>query len=47
LGFEDYVNQDVWIFIEWPEKIPSFLPQDVTEVHLKIFDSETRELLLS
>lgn len=21
LGFEDYLNQDAWLFIEWPERI--------------------------
>mgnify|MGYP000165050151 FL=1 len=47
LGFEDYLNQDVWIFIEWPEKIPSFLPEDTTNVQIKILDKETRELILS
>lgn len=47
LGFEDYLNQDVWIFIEWPEKIPSFLPEDATHVHIKIVDALTRELKLN
>lgn len=47
LGFEDYLHQDVWIFIEWPEKIPSYLPEDATNVHIKIVDNETRELSLS
>lgn len=36
LGFEDYLNQDVWIFIEWPEKISSFLPEAPTELRLAI-----------
>jgi len=44
LGFEDYLNQDVWIFIEWPEKIKSFLPEDAFHVHIKILDFETREI---
>ena len=42
LGFDEYLNQDVWIFIEWPEKIPSFLPENTTEIHLKIMDAEIR-----
>lgn len=44
LGFEDYLNRDTWIFIEWPEKIPSFLPQQATHVHLTTVDPLTREL---
>lgn len=44
LGFEDYLNQDVWIFIEWPEKIKSFLPDDVFKIQIAIKDSSTREI---
>ena len=47
LGFEDYLNQKVWIFIEWPEKIPAFLPQETTDVHIKILDNYTRQLTIS
>lgn len=47
IGFEDYLNQDVWIFIEWPEKIPSFLPKDAMDIHIKILDMETRKILFS
>lgn len=46
LGLEDYLNQDCWSFIEWPEKIPNLLPEDCVEVHLKVIDEETRELKL-
>lgn len=45
LGFEDYFNQDSWIFIEWPEKIPSFLPDDAQAVRIKILDETTREII--
>jgi len=44
LGFEDYLNQSVWIFIEWPEKIKSFLPDDAFNLRIKIKDFETREI---
>ena len=46
LGFEDYLNQDVWMFIEWPEKIASFLPEDATHVYIGIIDLETRRIEL-
>ncbi len=42
LGLEDYLNQKVWIFIEWPEKIASLIPENATDVYIKIIDSETR-----
>lgn len=44
LGLEDYLNQNVWIFIEWPEKIASLLPEDVTDVYIEIINLETRVL---
>ena len=47
LGFEEYLNQDIWVFIEWPEKIPTFLPEDTMDIHIKILDHETRALLIS
>lgn len=44
LGFEDYLAQDCWIFIEWPEKITPLLPEDVQELQLSIIGPEKREL---
>jgi tRNA threonylcarbamoyladenosine biosynthesis protein TsaE len=46
LGFEDYLRQDAWIFIEWPEKIPHLLPEQITKIHLKIIKDETREIVI-
>ncbi|WP_149276424.1 tRNA (adenosine(37)-N6)-threonylcarbamoyltransferase complex ATPase subunit type 1 TsaE [Pareuzebyella sediminis] len=46
LGFEEYLDQDVWIFIEWPEKISSFIPVDASEIRIEIVDANTRELTL-
>lgn len=47
LGFEDYLQQDVWVFIEWPEKIPSYIPENVTNIHIAIIDPSTREIEIS
>ncbi|MEX0289284.1 MAG: tRNA (adenosine(37)-N6)-threonylcarbamoyltransferase complex ATPase subunit type 1 TsaE [Flavobacteriaceae bacterium] len=41
MGLEDYFYEDVWIFIEWPEKVPNLLP----DVHTKIFIKEIGERL--
>ncbi len=46
MGLEDYLDQDVWIFIEWPEKIASFLPKDTTHISIETVDPETRSLKL-
>jgi len=47
LGFEEYLDQDVWIFIEWPEKITSFIPENTSEIRIEIVDTDTRMLSLS
>lgn len=46
LGLDDYLNNDCYIFIEWPEKIPSLLPADAQEVIIEIVDHTTRKLQL-
>ena len=47
LGLEDYLYSNAWIFMEWPEKIPSLLPDDATHIHISITDHKTRSLELS
>ena len=44
LGFEDYLNQNAWVFIEWPEKIPSFIPEDATSISIDIISPSVREI---
>lgn len=46
LGFEDYLNRDVWTFIEWPEKITSFLPEESINVQIEPIDTTTRRITL-
>jgi len=47
MGFEDYLNQNGWIFIEWPEKIPSLIPEDATSLRIEILDVDTRKITLT
>lgn len=44
LGFEDYLSQNTWVFMEWSEKIPSFLPDDAVDVQIDILDETTRKI---
>lgn len=46
LGLEDYLYSNAWIFMEWPEKIPSLLPDDAAHIHIRIVDHETRSVVL-
>lgn len=44
LGLEEYLLQDVWIFMEWPEKIASFIPEDAVRLRISVLDPETRKI---
>lgn len=46
LGLEDYLTQDCWVFMEWPEKISSYLPKEKTEIHIETIDSVRRQIRL-
>lgn len=47
MGFEEYLNGDSWIFIEWPERIESLIPQDVVRLFLHFIDETTRSIELN
>jgi len=47
LGLEDYFSQDTWIFIEWPEKIGTQLPENYTRISLEILDPVTRQIQIT
>ena len=47
LGIEEYFYSKHWIFIEWPEKISTFLPNKVDKVHLRLNKNNFRALKLS
>ena len=47
LGLDDYLFSDAWIFMEWPEKIPSLLPDRATHIYIDIIDEKTRSLVLT
>ena len=44
IGLEEYFSRDVWIFIEWPEKIESLLPEDAVKVNIDVVDDLSRKL---
>ncbi len=47
IGFEDYLDQNGWKFIEWPQKIKNLIPIDHQKLELKKKDFETRVLKFS
>ncbi|WP_299896250.1 tRNA (adenosine(37)-N6)-threonylcarbamoyltransferase complex ATPase subunit type 1 TsaE [uncultured Aquimarina sp.] len=46
IGFEEYLDSDAWLFIEWPEKIANLLPNDSVKVKIELQDDGKRVLLL-
>ncbi len=44
LGFEEYLDRDKWIFIEWPQNIESLLPEEHTSVMLEFIQADKRLL---
>lgn len=44
MGFEDYLSQDAYIIIEWPELIEPLWPEHFVKVELKMISKEKRTL---
>lgn len=47
IGLEEYLYSGAWIFMEWPEKIPSLIPSNASHIYITIIDEITRSLKLS
>lgn len=46
-GLEDYLDSEAFCFMEWAEKIGSFLPEDILRVKLEVLPEQDRLLRLS
>jgi tRNA threonylcarbamoyladenosine biosynthesis protein TsaE len=46
IGFEEYIMQGDWIFIEWPERITSFIPENSQNVQISIDKTGQRVLIM-
>ncbi|MFD1096032.1 tRNA (adenosine(37)-N6)-threonylcarbamoyltransferase complex ATPase subunit type 1 TsaE [Salegentibacter chungangensis] len=44
MGIEDYLAQDTWIFIEWPEKVHNLLGENTQILDIEVIDEKTRVL---
>lgn len=47
IGFEEYLNENTWCFIEWPSRINNLLPDDALVIRILIEDNVTRKVLIS
>lgn len=46
-GFEDYLSDNHWIFIEWPERIQNLLPNETTCIKITNSNQAFRSLYIS
>jgi tRNA threonylcarbamoyladenosine biosynthesis protein TsaE len=46
-GFDDYLNSDSWIFIEWPNIISNLLEENVDFISISLEKNTSRTLKLS
>lgn len=44
LGLEDLFEREAVVLIEWGERFPEILPQDRTEIRIRVGDDEGREV---
>ena len=47
IGFEDYLDAERMVFIEWAERLDVFKPQKALSIEIEIIDSNSRILRLS
>lgn len=47
MGLEDYLDSGVWLFMEWPEKISSLLPDEKVSIYLHFIDETCRSVEFS
>ncbi|MFC5045734.1 tRNA (adenosine(37)-N6)-threonylcarbamoyltransferase complex ATPase subunit type 1 TsaE [Aquimarina hainanensis] len=45
IGFEEYLNTDSWIFIEWPDKIKNLLPQNTRSIQINTLPNQKRAII--
>jgi tRNA threonylcarbamoyladenosine biosynthesis protein TsaE len=46
MGIEEYLYNNDWCLIEWPENIENLVPLEAVEIHLSILDDGERNIQL-
>ena len=44
LGVEDYMSKNNWCFLEWAEKIPNLIPNNINYINFKLSDGNYRTI---
>lgn len=45
-GMDEYLYSGNWCLVEWPEKIPTLIPQEHSTIKIKVISENSRELSL-
>lgn len=46
MGFEEYLDQNAWVFIEWPGIVLPLIPKSHTEINIEIKTDGSRKCML-
>jgi tRNA threonylcarbamoyladenosine biosynthesis protein TsaE len=46
MGYEEYFYSGAYCFIEWPEKIPSLLPEHYTRIKINVTNDNSRQIMV-
>lgn len=44
LGFEEYLTENAWVFIEWPELVVNLLPEDFCRLNIEVTGPSSRKI---
>ncbi|MBU2938609.1 tRNA (adenosine(37)-N6)-threonylcarbamoyltransferase complex ATPase subunit type 1 TsaE [Lacinutrix sp. C3R15] len=47
LGFEEYLQENHWVFIEWPELALEFLPENATNIFFELNEDNSRKIIIN
>ena len=47
MGIEEYLYQNDWCLIEWPENIENLLPLEAVQIHITILENGQRTIQLT
>ena len=47
MGIEEYLYQNNWCLIEWPENIENLLPLDAVQIYLSVLEDGQRNIQLN
>ena len=47
IGFEEYIESGHWIFIEWPDRLKSLVPEEASIITIEILPDNSRKVSIS